>query len=610
MKIRFHIAALLVPVLALIMGSCTDEYEYSGAKAEGEQVYFSNALSSTVELTKTASTIDIPMKRIETSGELTVPLTVTIPDGADYKIPAQVTFPDGSADAVLTLTYDPSKIEYGKYDTLTVAVQDAQYTTPYGASSYTFAIGMSEWKDIAQNNSLGIFSDGLVSNVYGFAAMQYNVKIQESAVTPGMYRLVAPYGEGTDFYTEHLDNNKDFEWATGLNNDIIIDATDPDYVYITGDFYPGVKTEADGTLHIFSYVDYYLSKGNDLSVIKEKVPQIFGKLKDGVITFPANSLLANFDTSLTPLGGANSADLAVALPGYALTDYSSAFEYTGRFTDTKGNDYAQGTITLGADVAKAKYAVTASGTDLEAFAAGIADGSVESTEITASGDVKVALSESGKYTMVVLTYDAAGEQRSSSASEFTFKSSKDASADNWKALYKGTFTYNAKPAFITDNSDNPVGSIYNETDEAVLYQDKSDPTTYKIAPWGESEEGLVFKLAEDNTISFIDVETGTTLQNYGMVYAADAYTKEPKIGKTTSYYDKDKKQFVFGTLYYVSDGYVGGAYETFDITGSAEAAKRAAKALKAKSQKATAKKGIKVVKPIFRKAYVSKHLSK
>ena len=45
----------LLSVMALTLGSCTEEYEYSAAKVEGQQVYFSNALGSTLNLSNTES---------------------------------------------------------------------------------------------------------------------------------------------------------------------------------------------------------------------------------------------------------------------------------------------------------------------------------------------------------------------------------------------------------------------------------------------------------------------------------------------------------------------------------------------------------------------------
>lgn len=36
--------------LALVMGSCTEEYEHTAATAEGEQVYFKTTLASNYDL--------------------------------------------------------------------------------------------------------------------------------------------------------------------------------------------------------------------------------------------------------------------------------------------------------------------------------------------------------------------------------------------------------------------------------------------------------------------------------------------------------------------------------------------------------------------------------
>ena len=40
------------------------------------------------------------------------------------------------------VTYDPQTIQMGHFDDVTVAIADANYTTPYGSSSYTFSIGL------------------------------------------------------------------------------------------------------------------------------------------------------------------------------------------------------------------------------------------------------------------------------------------------------------------------------------------------------------------------------------------------------------------------------------------------------------------------------------
>lgn len=568
---------LLVSVLAISLGSCTDEYEYTGAVAEGEQVYFSNALSSTVELNSNASSIQIPVNRIQRSGALTVPLTVTIPSGCNYQVSSEVTFADGDSVAYINVSYDPSAIEYGKYDTITVSIKDAEYTTPYGASSFTFAAGLSEWKTMSRNGS---YRDGIISPLYGLDVLTYQVEIQENVLTPGKYRIIAPYGENTEFYKNYVGEGLPFTATGETNTSIVIDATDPNYVYIDGDFYTGLNDgmadSGQGALHVFSYVYYYLLNGNSLDAIKSNAPDLFGKLENGIITFPDNCLLANFDNTLNPMYNANSSDLTIALPGYEITDYSSSFTYEGRFTDVAGNNYAQGKITLGEDVASAKYLVAADGDDVNEIIAAVNEGLIEATQITSSTEVKVAISEGGTYNMIIMTYDAEGNMRAYSSTSFEFSLGSD--AHNWQPIYTGVFTHNVEPAFITteEGSDEYVGNpiINNITSSysAVMYQDANDPTNFKIEPWITNETSLTFTMDSEGYITFKDVNTGFSHQTYGTLYVGDAALLFGATGQHTSGYDSSMNMFVFGTVYYVyvngSYGWFGGAYETFEISGS------------------------------------------
>lgn len=576
-RIFNYCTMLLVSVLAFSLGSCTDEYEYTAAVAEGEQVYFSNALSSTVELNSNQSSIQIPVNRIQRSGALTVPIEVTVPENSNYKVSSEVTFNDGDSVAYINVSYDPSAIEYGKYDTITVAIKDAQYTTPYGASTYTFAAGLSEWKTMS---SKGYFRDGIVASLYGLDVSTYQVEVQENVLTPGKYRVVSPYGEGTTFYSTYVDiDSPVFKWTGETNTSIVIDATDPNYVYIDGDFYTGLDdgmaSDGQGALHVFSYVYYYMINGNSLDAIKANVPELFGKLEDGVITFPENCLLANFDGSMDPVYYANSADLAVALPGYEITDYSTSFTYTGRFTDVAGNNYVQGTITLGADVASAKYIVAADGDDVNEIISAVNEGAIEANEIKSTSEVKVAISESGKYNMIVIAYDAAGNMKSHSSTAFTFDIGGAGSA-NWTAYCTGTYDQNYYPNFVVDDSDNPVGNPFGSgTYSTTLYVDQNNPNHYKLDPWLLNNLSLEFNV-DNGIITFSDVNTGVDSQTgYGNILVTNA-TSIMNNGTAYSFIDDDGN-YVFGMMYYVnynnSYGWLGGALETFTPSGNGVAAK-------------------------------------
>ena len=241
---------LFASVMALALGSCTEEYEYSGAKAEGEQVYFSNELPSTVNLSQSESSVQIPINRINSEGALTVDFDVTVSADSKVTVPNSVTFAEGETEANLTISYDPASIELGHYDNVTISIKDANYTTPYGNSSYTFSIGLSEWETLGE----GLYRDGIYPSFYGLDALTYNVEIQQSVITPGMYRIVSPYGAGTSFYENYIETQM-LAWAGMTNTDMVINATDPDYVFITGDFYPGTD---DGIMDHLATMQYNL----------------------------------------------------------------------------------------------------------------------------------------------------------------------------------------------------------------------------------------------------------------------------------------------------------------------------------------------------------------
>ena len=597
-KILRHSMMLLFSALALVLGSCTDEYEYTGATAEGEQVYFSNALSSTVNLDPEANEVRIPVNRIQRSGDLTVGLTVTRAGEMTLSIPASVSFADGDSVAYLTIGYDAEKITLGQYEEVTLAIENNEYTTPYGNSSYTFSIGASEWESVGT----GLYRDAIFSNFYGLESMTYNVDIEQSSVTPGIYRIVSPYGPGTTFY-QNVVGGGVMGWANKDNTSIVINATDPNTVYVTGDFYPGTDdgmgSQGYGVMHLFSMVDELIEENPRLTLddIKAEMPDCFGTLKDGMLTMPQRAFYVNFDDSFEPLGYIDTSGWAIALPGTSFTDYSSSFTYNGRFTDVAGNNYAEGTITLGEDVVNAKYVVAADGDDVSAIIDGIVNGSVDAEAITESGDVSVKLEESGRYTMVIVTFDTEGEMRGSSTTTFTFNTGGAETAD-WEALTTGSYDQNYFPNFISDNAGNFPGNPFGDaTYETTLYVDAEDEWHFKLEPWLTMESSLEFTVDSNNgLISFEDVDTGVDSGGYGNVFVTNAnkYMDDPYSGITQN------GTFQFGMMYYgFDDGTVawfGGAVEVFtpdeNIFGSAKKLKAIAAVMKNRKMSIFKNKGV------------------
>lgn len=138
--------SMLFVLTVLGLASCTEDYEYSAATAEGQQVYFQSSLASTVEISPSANSFNIPVNRIVTDEAVVVPLTVTAPEGSIFSIPSSVAFEAGQSVANITVSYDPAAIVYGSYEDISITIGDEAYTTQYGFSSYNFKAGVTAWE--------------------------------------------------------------------------------------------------------------------------------------------------------------------------------------------------------------------------------------------------------------------------------------------------------------------------------------------------------------------------------------------------------------------------------------------------------------------------------
>lgn len=552
----------LMAIVALALNACTSDYEYDGATAEGEQVYFSNELASKVETPATASSFDVTINRINTKGSLIVPVTATMSDGSIYTLAtSNATFNDGESETKVTFTYDPSDIVYGTYYDINLSISDSQYTTIYGNSSYSFQAGLTEWEDYGT----GSYREDILTTFFGVDNYVFDVEIQKSVLTEGRYRvknvyttlknpIVSSDGASVD---DGIVIDSDDHW-------MIVDASDPNYVYIEGG-----ETGLDvgyGEVSTTSMVSYYLAKGNSLDDLKASYPGLFGTLKDGVITMPTKSMLIGMaDYNDGAMYYANGSGLfAIALPGSVIADYSLSFSTTGTYIDVASNEYSCGTFTFGTDITSVKYALTTDDSQIDAIAEGIIDGSVESTELSAAGDVQIPMDGTATYYLVVVGYNGS-EAVTSTYYTIKFKSTKD-NAEQWNALYEGVYTYNVQA--LQDGA----SSYFDGDDDAILYQSASDATRFRIAPWGNSEDGLIFtKDSETGEFCVDAVDTGANYQ--GEEIYASCYTA--LTGKT-SYpcgFDSENSNVInFILFYHISSGNgFGVVLETFEITGTASA---------------------------------------
>lgn len=573
----FRYAKIAIAALVTVaMGACTSDYEYDTPEAlKGAQVYFSNTLPSKIEVNKESGNFDVTLSRQNTEGELTVPLMFTADEGNIYTVPSTVTFADGEATANIHITFNPDELVYGNYVGGTISFDADNFSTPYGATSYKFTAGASAYVDVAGGK--GKFRDGLISAAYRIEVLEYDVQIQQDAHTPGIYRVVAPYGQkgwsGANPWYTAFDENEN-------NTDMIIDATDPDYVYIKGTFNTGVTLNSgDGVVSAISYVQFLLNNGNALDLIKAKKPELFGTFKDGVFNFPAKSILMYFGAD-GPYYGNTDGMLRVAMPGIVLKDYSVGVDYLGRLTDTNDKDNAVFNLTFGADVTTVKYALVKEGTDLDATASGIIDGSVEATEISEAGRVEVPFEESGNYYLVTVSYEN-GEAKGADATPITLKSSKDAEEQFEEVAY-GVFTLGVEDIsgpFFPEQG--PMGCFLEKVggtspypSEATLLQSKSDPTHFRITPW--LVDGYDFDFTwnkETGVISVSNNNSGVKANQAGdQIIVDDVATilgdaNASAAGVLNSY---QENVFTFNLVYHLGGDIFAMEKETFEITATAE----------------------------------------
>lgn len=588
---------LLVAALATAVSSCTDKYEYDPAVAEGEQVYFDQDETSTIEITKDKSSFTIPIYRVKTEGTLTVPLSFTAGEGNIYSLPSEVTFENGKASALITVNYDPDKLEYGNYTGGTIAVGDQKYTTPYGFSSFTFKAGVTEWVDMILDGkpATATYREDLVASGYSLDNLVYQVPIQESKIRKGMYRLVNPYGK---LYP----NNEPGDYDTSADHYMVINAMDPDFVYV--ETFKSGMAWGDGELSFTSLISFWLAQGNSLATLKSAHPDMFGRLENGVITMPAGSMLINY-ANYKPDSWyyANKNGLfAVVLPGYVLADYSASFELSGRLTNTDDEDFAQGMIKLGEDVASAKVVLVPAGTDVDATASGIIDGSVPAVEALSSGVINVPFTDTGDYTMVIVAFNEKGDAVKVYTQTVSLLSSKD-NAEQFTDIAAGVFHLGSSDFSSLVSEDGASWGYLDESfpknQEAVLSQSSTDPTHFRLTPWlpFDGTKPLDFHWdQETGTLTVDNSNTGLESED-GYIYATDAmsYSSKYFAGKNVdSKYDKATNKLHFFLLYTGAnyEGLYACEEEVFEITdtGGAKALKTAmAKAKLAPASKTSSK---------------------
>ena len=575
MKIKKIISALIaLPVLAGLVACSEKEADYTPADVlTGEQVYFPNSIQTTIELSDAANTVTVPLNRVKTTDALSVNL-VSTSTSEDITVASAANFTAGADAADVVISYSPDKIIPGHYDTITVSIAEEEYTTPYGSSKVTLLIGQKEpWVSIGTGYYYDAFMDDYM----------WAVRIEQNQLYPNRYRVVNPYKSMWTYYseTEYAEASADYftfqimEEGSTLGADADgnpVTIVGDDIVYFA-DANTGYYSSANGgdvwVLHASRFtsrssMDYY------------QYSYVADYKEDGT---PGNILLAPM-YYIFGVGGWNhtmdSGYIQIVMPGFELSDYTLDVSYVGKFNDTDDNVYATANVfDFGEDVASVKIVVVSGADNVSGGINAIlsaADDDPSIVTVDAEGTYNVPMpadAQSGKYTIVAVSFDEDGEAQEYAYDTFTYTLA--SVEETWTAKYVGDYVYTQ---FFTDENDNP------QTDaDLVLYQSNTDATRYKIEHWGYDVDFIFSVDPLTGIIEFDDFFCGYTSSSYGAVMCRDMFGYYGEQGGDPSFYADGV--FTFNIGYRVSAGFFGYGNETFTITGVPESgAKSMAKAKK------------------------------
>lgn len=332
--------------------------------------------------------------------------------------------------------------------------------------SQTASAAEETWKPIGK----GLFRENFVHGFYVYDQYpEVEVELMESEQTPGRYRIMNPYAN----YPNYIGGPGCFEgdWY------ITVDASDPQHCYVetskTGYIVgldPSEKEDQNVMLIVSSIADdYYNNLYGDWEKADEE--NVCGKLVDGAITFPPMVLcsanwnpLKEWDNELLYKTTDQKGMFRLKLPGAPDLDVSG--ELLGLSEDRANVNF---NITLGKSVEYAKVALVERDKAASAVA-GIADGSIASTQVSESGVVGVPYVADGLFTLVVVPYlDGTPRTAFTRELEISFDDSE------WRKI--GTAHYTER--FICDSKELiPYGFVYNKYDYDIEVEESVERPGY------------------------------------------------------------------------------------------------------------------------------------
>jgi hypothetical protein len=536
MKNLFKYSLVLLSVALGFVACNDDDDDYKpGVPTSTQQVFFSNAQKKSVEISPDTTCFTFPIMRNDASAELNVPLTVTITEGSIFNAPSSVSFAAGEKQANIVFSYDPAKIEYGRYDTITVAIADQAVATQYGLSSFTFTAGVTDWGAWEKWNDAGTADYYYCGMLFSGDNPGLTFTYRHNFIKPNLYQ----------FRLNH--------W--GYDVDLILDYDETTGYVSIPKTYTGYTHSTYGQEFIADITTFLTEMGS-----APETPRYgtFDK-EQGIISIP----VMYYDTE----GWAEDGMIeTIYINGYSRKDYTSKVAFGGKVIEEESFKVIAN-VTLGPDVTSAKVALIAGRELSDEVLDAILDDSYEAqTTISKSGQVSFAADtlKTGYYSFIVIPFD--GEEVSEENLVMcTFRYVATAT-ESWTPMYNGTYTYTISDLTADENGENGYGGIYEDPFTAVLYRSTTDPGRYKIAPWANNPDGMVFTMDDAADIVVEAAFTGDSVQSTYPIYASDVNTYG--VAPIKSFYQEGT--FYFVLAYYCEAGDMAYVVDAFTLTSPVE----------------------------------------
>ncbi|MCR5714624.1 MAG: hypothetical protein K6F98_06825 [Bacteroidales bacterium] len=256
------------------------------------------------------TSLTLSLCRRDTSYTLTLPVSMSA--DRTFQAPSQVQFARGEAEATLTLTFNPETLPYNVDYPLRFVLGDA--STPAGTTGFLMtATRVYPW----ESRGKVWYREDLLTSVYDESApTEYEVELEESKKNPGYYRLIAPYDGKYRYSRPGTWNNKETYYLE-------IHAENPRKVWI-----PRQPIGLDWGRGMASVASTVIEAGGTSRTA-------YGTLQDGVITFPANSIVITCQDGGSTYTCNTHSRFRVLLPGIPLVyDYNVDFEYEPYYMGT------------------------------------------------------------------------------------------------------------------------------------------------------------------------------------------------------------------------------------------------------------------------------------